>query len=800
MLYPENIEQKLGFDKIREMLKMECVSILGQNFVDKIQFSNQYDIIDKFTKQTEEFCQIIVQNEGFPQQNFIDVYDALTKALPENSFLLEQDFFDLKLSLSTINDCIKFFKKRPEQYPILRNLLKDLIFESDLIDKIQLVIDDRGKIRDNASFELRRIRTALSNAQTQLRKRLESILKSAKSQGFIQDDANLTLRDGRLVLPVQAEHKRKIKGFVHDESATGQTVYLEPAEIIDMNNEIRELEYAERREIIKILTELTNALRPHIPALKKAYHFLGTIDFIRAKAKFALKINAINPIFEKKAFLKWFKAFHPLLWLRLKEQNKNVQPLNITLENDNRILLISGPNAGGKSIALKTVGLIQYMYQSGLLVPVAEGSKMGIFNDIFIDLGDEQSLENDLSTYSSHLKNMLHFTKFSDAKSLLLIDEFGTGTEPQVGGAIAQAILEKLNNAKSFGVITTHYANLKFFAEKTTGIINGAMQFDNQNLEPLYRLEMGKPGSSYAFEIAQKIGLPKELIQNGKKYAGIEQVSVDKLLRDLELEKNHFQNQNQRLEEKEKQLNNLTAEYDKLKNFLETEKKRILNQAKAEAQLLVKSAKTRIDNTIKEIKESQAEQQKVQNVRKNLQEFAETVKPEAGFIIAQSVEDEGVEVLEGEIKVGNFVRMIGQTAVGEVTSIKGKNVEINFNGLQSQVKLDKLEKVNKKALKDQKKEIQRTFGAFDYLEKSMNFNPKIDIRGKRAEEVILLLGEFLDDAMLTSNKELTIVHGKGDGILRQIVRDTLRKRSEVQAMKNEHADRGGDGVTIVALK
>ncbi len=799
MLYPENLEVKLGFDKIREMLKQECVSILGQNFVDKIQFSNQYDIIDKFAKQTEEFCQIITQNEGFPQQNYINVHDALTKAVPENAFLAEQDFFDLKLSLSTINDCIKFFKKRPEQYLVLRNLIKDLVFEADLIDKIELVIDERGKIRDNASFELRRIRTALYGAQGQLRKRLETILKSAKSQGFIQEDANLTLRDGRLVIPVQAEHKRKIKGFVHDESASGQTVFLEPAEIIDMNNEIRELEYAERREIIKILTELTNTLRPHIPALRKAYHFLGTIDFIRAKAKFALKTKSINPLFEKKSFLKWFKAFHPLLWLRLKEQNKEIEPLNITLENDKRILLISGPNAGGKSIALKTVGLLQYMYQCGLLIPVAEGSQMGIFQDIFIDLGDEQSLENDLSTYSSHLKNMLHFTKFADAKSLLLIDEFGTGTEPQVGGAIAQAILEKLNQSKSFGVITTHYANLKFFAEQTVGIINGAMQFDNEHLEPLYRLEMGKPGSSYAFEIAQKIGLPQQLIQNGKKYAGVEQVSVDKLLRELELEKNHFQNQNQRLEEKEKQLNNLTSEYEKLKTYLDTEKKRILNQAKAEAQVLVKSAKTRIENTIKEIKDSQAEQEKVKTSRKNLDDFAKTVKPEEGFSAIQSVEDEDVEILAGDIKIGNMVRIIGQTAIGEVIGIRNKTVEISFNGLRSDVKMDKLEKVNRKMVREQKKEIQKNFGGFDFLEKSMNFNPRLDIRGKRAEEVLFILGDFIDDALLTSTKELTIIHGRGDGILRQIVRDTLKKYNKVRSMKDEHADRGGDGVTIVLL-
>jgi DNA mismatch repair protein MutS2 len=803
MLYPENIEIKLGFDKIRELLKAECISNLGQAFVDKIRFVNNYELIQKLTIQTAEFCDILRQDEGFPQSNYLDVSESLNRALPENSYLSEAEFFDLKLSLATIGDCLKFFRKRPaEVYPYLRELTLEVIFDSDLIEKIEFIIDERGKIRDNASYELRRIRTQLINEQNLLRKRLEQILKSVKSQGFAKEDANLTIREGRMVIPLNSENKRKIRGIVHDESATGQTVFLEPAEVIDMNNEIRELEYQERREIIRILTELTSEVRPHIQNLRRAYSFLGLMDFIRAKAKFSLKTEAINPEFDKKAQIKWYNAKHPLLLLNFAAQGKKVIPLGLELNAQKRILLISGPNAGGKSVALKTVGLVQYMYQCGLLVPVSEGSRMGIFRDIFIDIGDEQSIDNDLSTYSSHLKNMKYFLEFADSKTLLLIDEFGTGTEPQMGGAIAETILDKLNHAKAFGVITTHYANLKFYAENNQGVVNGAMQFDGKKLEPLYKLDMGRPGSSYAFEIAQKIGLPKAVIQKARQNVGYEQVNYDKLLNELEIEKKHYEKQNLFLNEKEKRLNEVVLEYEKLKNYLDNEKKRILNQAKSEAKDLVKSANQKIEKAIREIKESQAEKESTKEIRKDLQDFSQTLKAEKVDLVAlvDVPQIEEVTVIEGEINVGDKVRIKGQLAIGEVSAIKGKDVEITIGELKSTVKLNRLEKVSRKEVKELKKELAATFKGVDMNEKMINFNPVLDLRGKRGEAALVELGEFMDDAILLNYQEIKIIHGKGDGILRKLIRDQLKQYREVSSLKDEHADRGGDGVTIVFLK
>jgi len=800
MLYPESLEQKIGFDKIRQLLKEECVSSLGQRFVDRIQFSNNYELIDKFAKQTTEFCTILVQNEDFPNQYYLDLSAQLAKAGIENAFLVEAEFHDLKLSLQTIYQCLQFLRKRPaEMFPELRALASPIGIDPDLIKHIELVIDERGKVRDNASFELKRIRVSILQEQNSLRKRLDSILRNAKGLGFAKEDAQLTLRDGRMVIPLAAEHKRKIKGFVHDESATGQTVYLEPTEILDMNNEIRELEYQEKREIIKILTELTNRVRPYIPDLKEAYRFLGVIDFIRAKARFAQKIRAINPLFEKQAFIKWQQARHPLLYISHTAQGKPVIPLDIQLTGAKRMLLISGPNAGGKSVALKTVGLLQYMYQCGLLVPVAEGTVFGVFKDIFMDMGDEQSIENDLSTYSSHLTNMRHFLKFSDKSSLLLIDEFGTGTEPAMGGAIAEAILIKLNQAKAWGVITTHYTNLKFLAENAEGLVNGAMLFDSQHLEPLYKLEIGRPGSSFAFEIAGKIGLPKDVIQMGREKVGVKQVNIDSLLRDLEHEKKVFGDKNTLLAQKEIALAELTAQYEKLRSQLDNDKKIIINRAKQDAQNIVKEANKRIENAIRDIRENQADKEIIKEVRQELQTFTQqTLKVENVEIPVE--ENPEIKVVVGEIEVGDTVRIKDTGAIGEVLAIKGKDVEMRIGELKSTLKLIRVEKVSRQIIREQKKEVARSFAGIDLTDKFMNFSSRLDLRGMRGDEALDVLATFVDDALLIGRIELQIVHGKGDGILRKLVREALRQYNQVHKIEDEHADRGGDGVTWVFLK
>ncbi|MDX2303181.1 MAG: endonuclease MutS2 [Microscillaceae bacterium] len=803
MIYPKNIEIKLGFDKIRQLLKDNCISTLGQAYVDKIQFSNNFDLISKLTLQTSEFGDILRQGEGFPKNNYIDVSEHLKKATLYGAFLSDFEFFDLKLSLHTIADCLKFFdKSAPEAYPNLKELRNQVEFDKKLIGRIELVIDDRGKIRDDASYELRSIRAKIIEEQSLLRKRLDSILRSAKQQGFAKEDALLTLREGRMVIPIAAEFKRKIRGFVHDESATGQTVFLEPAEIIDINNEIRELHYEERREIIRILTQLTNEVRPHVQNLEKAYQFLGMMDFIRAKAIFAQKIGGIRPSFFKKNLIEWRKAVHPLLFLSLEEHGKKIVPLNINLSPKQRILIISGPNAGGKSVALKTVGLLQYMFQCGLLVPMNEDSSMGLFKDIFIDIGDEQSIENDLSTYSSHLTNMKHFLEFADRHSLFLIDEFGTGTEPTMGGAISEAILEKLNASKAFGVITTHYSNLKTYAENHEGVVNGAMQFDSKNLRPLYQLEIGLPGSSFAFEIAKKIGLPEGIIHKARNHVGLEHVNYDQLLQELEIEKKNYATQSQVVQAKEEKLKEVTDEYAKLRDYLDREKTRIINQAKAEAQKILQKANQKIENTIRIIKENKAEKEITKQIREELEEFKEEIKPtEIVFEDPAPVEvEEEVLVIEGEIQVGDKVRLKGQTALGEVVAIKGKDVEILIGDLKSNVKKTRLEKVSHKTYKEEQKKIKRSFKGIDMLEKMNNFSSELDLRGKRAEEALYELEVFLDDALLLGIHEVRIIHGKGDGILRKLVREKLQQYKEITGIRDEHADRGGAGITLASMK
>lgn len=801
MVYPKNLEEKLGFDKIRELLKAACVSTLGQAYVDKIKFSTKFDLVQKLVRQTAEFKDILVQEEGFPRQNYIDTHSYLSKAAIEGAFLSEREFFDLKLSLVTIRECLQFFENKEEQaYPYLIELSRSVELDRNLIRRIDEVIDERGNVRDTASPELNSIRRRIISEQSNLRRRLDDILSSAKKNGLVKDDASLTIREGRMVIPVKAENKRRIKGFVHDQSSTGQTVYLEPAEIFDTNNEIRELEYRERDEVVRILMALTTEVRPHISILRRAYNYLGMIDFIRAKARLALDTLSVLPVMEQKPLVDWIDARHPLLYLSFKEQGKQVVPLTLLLNKEQKILVISGPNAGGKSVSLKTVGLLQYMFQSGLLVPMHDNSRIGFFRDIFIDIGDEQSLENDLSTYSSHLTNMKHLLRYADERSLFLIDEFGTGTEPSLGAAVAEAILEKLDQSEASGVITTHYTNLKFYAENAPQIINGAMRFDVENLEPLYKLEMGKPGSSFAFEIARKIGLPREVIHRAQKKAGRKQVDFDKVLRDLEIEKKDFETQNKQLIQRNEQLEKTTTHYKALKEHLDNERKKLMNEAKEEAKRLVKKANQRIEETIRQIRENKAEKQVTKELRKELEGYQEELKPE--MVIEEVPEDEVVKVVEGKIEVGNLVRIKGQTTIGEVSDIKGKDVLMIIGDLKSKVKLNRLEKISRKAFKKQTQENKgpTKIKGLDLTEKMAHFSSRLDLRGKRGDEALKEVEVFIDDAILVGIREVQIVHGKGDGILRTLIRKRLKNFKEIESTSDGHADRGGDGITIVKLK
>ncbi len=818
MLYPQNIEQKLGFDKIREHIAEHCVSSLGQAFVEKIRFSDDFKIIDRLHRQAAEFKLILQTESDFPQQNYIDVSEALSRAAIEGAFVSEEQFFEIKLSLHTIQQIIHFFKLKEDNtgkqptYPELKALVANSLPTAPplgagaagwatVISQIDKIIDERGKVRDNASPELMDIRRRLISEASDLRKTLERILKTVRNSGWIGDEMSLTIRDGRMVIPILSEHKRKLKGFVHDESSTGQMAFIEPAEVLEANNEIRELEARERREIVKILERLTDFIRPHVPALRKAYLFLGIIDFIGAKAKFALEIDGTAPLLVENQALEWYKAKHPLLYLSFKKQGKSVVPLTIKLDNDNRIVLVSGPNAGGKSVMLKTIGLVQYMAQCGLLVPVSPDSRVGVFKNIFIDIGDEQSIENDLSTYSSHLTNMKHFVNFASKFTLFLIDEFGTGTEPTLGGAIAESILEQLLKSNAHGVINTHYTNLKVFADKHDGTVNGAMKFDAELLEPLYSLEIGKPGSSFALEVAQKIGLSKQIVENAKRKLGTQQIDFEKLIKELEIEHKVFSEKNKEFIEKNQKLTTTLEQYTGLKSFLEIEKKKILNEAKTQAKELLKEANRKIENTIREIKEGKAEKDATKLLRQELQIFEEKeLKLQKVEEIKAPAGDEW-ETSNGEIVVKDYVRIKGQATIGEVLAIRGKDIEVAIGELKTNIKRNRLEKMSKKEYKEATKESPKAkVSGIDMNEKMVNFSFNVDLRGKRSEEALGEVDTLMNDAIMLGYPELRIVHGKGDGILRTLIRQHLRGYKQVSSTSDEHADRGGQGVTIVKMK
>lgn len=789
MLYPSNLEEKLGFDRLRKLLEEKCESSLGQEFVKKVRFSTHKENIEQWLDQTMEFVEIINSGALFPNSNYIDLSKYFPKVKVLNAFLTEEEFFDVILTLKTLDKCLDFFKVHRDEYPKLTELTHPVIFNEDLLWSLDRIFDERGKLKDNASDRLFEIRKGIHQERQRLRKVLDRILAKAKKEDYTAEDVGITIRDGRMVIPVLAEHKRRIKGFIHGESGTGQTVYLEPTEVLEINNEVKELEYAEKREMVRILTEQTDYVRFELDNLAGAMHYLGLVDFIRAKARLGQMLEATKPLWSKEKAFKWYKANHPNLYLTLKEQGKSIVPLSIELSQKDRILVISGPNAGGKSVCLKTVGLIQYMLQCGLLVPVDESSEFMLFKDLFIDIGDEQSIENDLSTYSSHLVNMKHLLAHVNKKSLVLIDEFGTGTEPQYGGAIAEAIMAELQSAKAMGVITTHYGNLKEFAEKEEGLRNGAMRYDLAHLQPLYQLEIGKPGSSFALEIAQKIGLPKDTLERAKIRVGKKLVSYDRLLAQLDQERQVVEQSKKEIKSRESSLAELTEQYTELKEHLERREKRILNKAKQEAAEIVKAANKEVERVVREIREAQADKELVKEKRKELETFKKKQQP-------APVQE--VKKISGDIAVGDYAQIKGQSTVGLVNKIKGKDVELQIGELSSIVKLNRLERVSKKAFKQQNDPMASR--NLDLTQKMAAFESKIDIRGKRAEEVIPILDQWIDEAVLLGARQLQVLHGTGNGVLRQVTRNYLQQVKEVQSFKDEHVERGGSGITLITLK
>jgi DNA mismatch repair protein MutS2 len=787
MIYPNNSLQKLGFDDIKNSIKNFCISEMGRGMVDKMQFMHQYDQINKFLRQTSEFKNILQNDQPLPIQSFFDIKRLAEKARIEGTFLSEDEVFQIYSSLLTVFAVIKYFEDRSGLYPNLEALFEHLPIEKNIIKHIEAVIDIKGKIKPNASKLLQEISTAIAKAEQEARKKIDQIYKNAQQNNWVAD-GSLTVREGRICIPILAENKRKIKGFVHDESASGQTVFIEPEEVFSLNNKIRDLEFDKRREIIRILTELTNQLRPYVPLLLSYHGFLTKLDFVRAKALFSIQIGAEMPVLLKESRLKLINAKHPLLLLNHKESGKTVVPLNVHLDDSVRILLVSGPNAGGKSVAMKTVGLLQIMVQSGLLIPASAESEVGIFRQLFADIGDDQSIESDLSTYSAHLSKMKHFTEQVDGKTLILIDEFGTGTDPLFGGPIAEAVLEQINQKKSFGIITTHYSNLKLFANSAAGLENGSMIFDNVNLQPMYMLEMGKPGSSYAFEIAQKIGLSKHLIDLAKSKISVQQRKVDTLLVDLERDKKEVLDRKIDLDRQQRKYKGLLEENEKLKAYYDENKRNLIREAKLEAQQIIKDANKLVENTISEIKESKADKTVTQNLRANLQ--TELKKNEIKPIVKAKTAD------AVEIVVGDWVKMLDSDTLAQVIEVSKDNLILAFGELRSVVKKKRVEKVSNKSVP----KAVKTFGTSGYIESAASFSPEIDLRGKRGEDAVAELERYFDRAVMFGFNNFKVIHGKGDGILRKLIRNYLKNYPQVSKMEDEHADRGGDGITYVYLK
>lgn len=837
MIYPQNFEQKIGFDQIRQLLKNKCLSTLGEERVDDMAFSDNYTDINRWLEQVMEFVRIIQEEDSFPDQYFFDVRTSLKRIRVEGLYMDEQELFDLRRSLETIRDIVRFLQQSDDDeeytdeegnspYPALKELAGDILVFPQLITRINNILDKFGKIKDNASTELLRIRRELSATTGSISRSLNAILRTAQSEGYVDKDVTPTMRDGRLVIPVAPGMKRKIKGIVHDESATGKTVFIEPAEVVEANNRIRELEGEERREIIRILTEFSSVIRPQIPALLQSYEFLAGIDFIRAKALLGLEFKAGKPSFEDRQILDWFDAIHPLLQLSLAKHGKKVIPLEIELTPQQRILLISGPNAGGKSVCLKTVGLLQYMLQCGLLVPMHERSHAGVFSHIFIDIGDEQSIEDDLSTYSSHLTNMKVMMKSCNEKSLILIDEFGGGTEPQIGGAIAEAVLKRFNQKQTFGVITTHYQNLKHFAESHEGVVNGAMLYDRHEMRALFQLQIGNPGSSFAVEIARKIGLPEEVIADASEIVGSEYIQSDKYLQDIVRDKRYWETKRQNIRKREKQMEETIARYEKEMEELERSRKEILKKAKEAAEQLLQESNAKIENTIRTIKEAQAEKEMTRLARQELADFKEQVAD----IEKQSMEEKIARKMDKlrekqerkkekkaqqqktpaqpapvikPIAEDDYVRIKGQTSVGQVLEINGKNAVVMFGLMKTNVKLDRLERTE---APQQNKALTKatTFVSSEtqerMYEKKLNFKQDIDVRGMRGDEAIQAVTYFIDDAILVGVSRVRILHGTGTGILRTLIRQYLATVPGVAHFQDEHVQFGGAGITVVDLK
>lgn len=830
MIYPANFESKIGFDRIRALIAERCNTEAARAKLDEHRFSSRREVVENRIASADEMRTIIQMEHEFPNEEFCDLTALIAKVRVEGTFLDLEEAVLLARALRQVDAISRFIRSRERAgYPTLHRLTEDVISLEAIANHIDSLIDRFGQMRDSASDELYRIRRAIREREGQASKRLQQVLQAAKSAGIVEADATLSIRDGRAVIPVSAGNKRKLNGFVQGESATGKTVFIEPVEVVELNNELRELEYAERREIVRILSELTDRIRPEIDTIEASADYLATIDMLRAKGRFAAENGCVRPIVSLDGRMELRTARHPLLAIALAKEKKSVVPLDMVLNGEKRILVISGPNAGGKSVCLKTVGLLQYMFQCGFPIPCGENSELPLFESIFIDIGDEQSIDNDLSTYSSHLMNMKNMLSGASSRTLVLIDEFGTGTEPIMGGAIAEAILEQLVERGTYGVITTHYSNIKYFASNHEGVENGAMMFDVQNIRPLFRLEMGKPGSSFAVEIARKIGLPEQIIRTASEKAGSDHINIERQLREIARDRRYWEQKRDRIRIADRKVEELETSYAEQLSRIKAERQQIIREAKEEAQRLIADANRQIENTIRTIRESQAEKELTRLARKELDDVRErTARDEAAEAErsarvdremerierrrqrreerkAAGCNSESAEVVEKQIprviEVGTKVRIKNQDGVGEVQEVKGKKATVAFGHILTTVALDRLEAVsNAEYKRHTRPTTARTVVSVDVSQRKLNFKDNIDVRGMRAVDALEAVQSFIDDAIMVGIGSVSILHGKGTGALKEEIRRYLRTVPDVATAADEHADRGGAGITIVTFR
>lgn len=836
MVYPNDFEQRIEFLEIRRQLGALCICTLGRECVNSISFSDNWETVNTDLDRTMEFVSVLDNEDRFPDLEFFDLRAELERIRIAGLFLDETELFNLWKSLEAISAITGFFcsEHAAECYPELHSLSEQVSSFPHITAAISKILTKFGHLKDNASPELYHIRMDLANTRFSISNILNGILKKAQSEGLVEKDAQPTMRDGRLVLPVAPALKKKIKGIVHDESASGRTVFIEPAEVVEANNRTRQLEAAERREIIKILTEFTDFIRPELPSIKDSYSYLAQIDFIRAKALFSKDIEAVKPVLEKKCVLDWVQAVHPLLRQNLAKHGKSVIPLDVELTSENSILLISGPNAGGKSVCLKTVGLLQYMLQCGIPVPMRSNSHAGLFKNIMIDIGDQQSITDDISTYSGHLMNMKNMLRTCNRQTLLLIDEFGSGTEPGIGGALAESVLTRFVAAHTFGVITTHYQNLKQYADQAKGIVNGAMLYDRQLMQPLYILQTGNPGSSFAVEIARKIGLPEDVIADATQIVGKDYVNADKYLQDIVRDKRYWENKRQNVHQQEKHLDELIDRHSKELQSIEKERKEILRQAKEQSMQLIEESNAVIERTIRTIKEEQAERNATKNARQQLSEFKQDVEERTagndtddkitrqmerikrsqerraerrrnGNLQNSSINNQGMSIYDSFsalFHVGDTVRIKGQNTIGTIVKITRNNASVDFNTITSIVKTNLLE--HTQAPKEQSSTTVNVVRASNIREKiyaaKMRFKPDLDVRGMRGDDAIQTVTYFIDDALLLGISRVRILHGTGSGILRTLIREYLETVPAVTHFADEHVQFGGAGITVIDLE